>query len=1673
MDKQDQVQSSDIVDVDVANSRSSIASRTRSNHRSRSASSRLPQSSPFVEEASSSSSPANMFQTPNNTEIDNANVAPGNTTVLNTNSTGHQQHQLNSPSSSSNYQTDNPLLQVQFESQRRLPSSTTSTHHRSSVDNNVEMHTTLRRLEQALNLQQQQLQLFQADARQREIEAQQREQALLSRLAQLSSSPARNTSSSSARRRLPRTPSNSTGKQQHPSQQFQSTPRMNPPQQFMTTSEDAHDDDLQHLLADAEDHYLEDAPAKDYTFLDPNIPTNTGNTSFQIDERELESFDQQYVELNFKDIHVKPPTFTGKGHVTLSEWKSKIISILRLKNLHFALDNRVLHKLFEDGLLTYQKGIRMQTLVYEYLKSYLSGAAFQEFITGGTDGRCNPTTALERLEVRWGLGTKTRQIAALRKLYNLSRGSDTPEAFLFKLRSAIDNLLSTGNVRIDFQEILINLRIQLRKEEPYSTMIATFVMSESFTYEAFSSLCNEASAQMTILNMSSERKSSPHHKKSQQQVLYTSNNKNTNNNDRKSSNNKKFWKSNKEHCKLHPNAPHTNAECFTQHPHLRKSYHDKGKKGKGKGGNDRANTANDANDGETVNLQTHICHEVALSACQEEFKTMELIVDSGASSNYFSTVPDGTEIEAVSSNRTVTTANGGSSPITGKANFTLFFTDIDRNHIPIPIEALIVPSLTSNLLSLNQLRKSGIEARYSCFGDSPMLELNNPYVQIPLQMKGDLGIATALINNPDESNSALSATLTPEEKHELLGHRSLPGQTSVECEACAIHKAKRQARVKNRTQEYTINGCTPQPGDLWFADVAGPFSPSFSGKTHYIVFVEYRTGWTFTYLAGGHGAVSDAFKAMLQRTPFDLRRPNNNDGIIHRALRTDNHSAWKSFAFRELLASSGFVLKPTPSYTQWKNGRAERTIQTLNFTTETILHNKDRRLWGAALQHACLLQNIIDTKMKVSPFEAVNGKPFDISKLRVFGERAFVHVDKSRRRKGEDRASRGIYIGHQLESGGHIIAILRGEKLTVLDSSHNSNFTSNHQIAQEISTTSTITADLNDEVSISDDVEIEFEDHTDISEDDSSSSSPSSTPNDEVLDEVDLDALTATEHDQNLAAFLKDEGESIAMLITAQTTSSAKVSNSLPKTRQGAIDKEMRKMFAPTAVYDEVDEATLSRLNKSDIINAEMLITDKLDEHGHLIEVKGRLVCKGYGHKKGIHFIRNDAPTASNDVVRLMIGDSIASGLCLRQCDIKGAFLNASLDDDKELIEDVYVKIPPIPGWYEEATVVKLNQALYGLKQAPRMWFKLLRKTLIEDMGFKQSQHDQCVFFKGEGEQSMKLIIYVDDLIYSSATEKVLLDFEKELGSRFELKIFGRPTKMLGFGLHWINDNHVILHQMGYVENVLDRYGMKQTRSGHTTLSPNYDASNTPELLEREKPLNTDDLGLYRSIVGSLLYLTQLTRPDMASAVNRLCSFMSKARPFHLNSAKHLLRYLSTHRRYGIGFRQQELQDETLFMYSDASFHSCKHTGRSHGGLACTVGKTLIHWRSFLEPTVALSTAEAEYIALAESGKYKRYLQNVEDEFSSWFLRCNTATTLYLCDNQAAIAIAQGSSPASKTRHILVRYHFIRELISNEEIELKYCPTDLMVADVLTKILEKGKQGEFRDKYLTTIPELS
>ena len=452
-------------------------------------------------------------------------------------------------------------------------------------------------------------------------------------------------------------------------------------------------------------------------------------------------------------------------------------------------------------------------------------------------------------------------------------------------------------------------------------------------------------------------------------------------------------------------------------------------------------------------------------------------------------------------------------------------------------------------------------------------------------------------------------------------------------------------------------------------------------------------------------------------------------------------------------------------------------------------------------------------------------------------------------------------------------------------------------------------------------------------------------------------------------------------------------------------------------------------------LDTRWVFRNKHDDSGVIVRNKARLVVRGFRQIEGLDYTEVYAPVARLEAIRIFLAYASYKRFTVYQMDVKTAFLYGKVK------EEIYVEQPD--GFIDSKFpnhVYKLDKALYGLHQAPRAWYATLTEHLLAN-GYTRGTIDQTLFIKHQNKDQIVVQIYVDDIIFGSTNEEMCKEFAQVMKKRFEMSSLGEMTMFLGLQVKQ-SSTGILLHQGKYVEDLLEKYGFSDAKDAP---SPMDERNKLVEDIEGISVNHTD----YRSKVGSLMYLTA-SRPDILYAVCQCARFQSNPKESHLTAVKRIFRYLKGAPKLGLWYPKKG--DLELYAFADSSYGGDELDRRSTSGGCQFLGDRLVAWQCKKQTTVSTSTAESEYVAASACCSQVIWMQHQLLDYGLKFSK-----TPIFCDNDAAIQICKNPVHHSRTKHIDIKVHFIRDCYDRKLITMEEVHTNNNVADIFTKPFGKSR----------------
>ncbi|SDA04081.1 BZ3500_MvSof-1268-A1-R1_C097g00532 [Microbotryum saponariae] len=541
---------------------------------------------------------------------------------------------------------------------------------------------------------------------------------------------------------------------------------------------------------------------------------------------------------------------------------------------------------------------------------------------------------------------------------------------------------------------------------------------------------------------------------------------------------------------------------------------------------------------------------------------------------------------------------------------------------------------------------------------------------------------------------------------------------------------------------------------------------------------------------------------------------------------------------------------------------------------------------------------------------------------------------------------------------------------------------------------------------------------------------------DESPDEIDF----LTQHHRAFIATDDDDP-------TLDAIEPVKSITSDPQTWREAMSSDEHNIWAEaaaaefTAMRDDFKVFTIEPRSSvppgATIVTSKFVWKTKRNASGEVTGRKARLVAQGNRQRDGIDFSETFAPVARFSSIRCLLALAAANGYHVHQADIDKAYLHGELD------HDIWMTTPR--GFdFPSDKVLRLRRSIYGLKQAGRIWNRHI-DTSLRNLGYKATGTDHCIYSRIDDQQRPHYIaLYVDDLLIVSPALDEIERVISGLEQRYGVKRLGPAEYILGIQIRRLDDGSIALSQERYIMDVLARFHFDTTTRGTTVpMTPGLSLTAIPgQGTERIR-------SWYLQAIGSLLYISLGTRPDIAFAVSYLSRFANNPGRRHWIAVKHVLRYLRATYRDELLYARGPAKVTGVVGYSDANWGACVDTSISTMGYVFYLAGAAVSWSSKRQTRVADSTTDAEYLALSHAGKEAIYLNQLLSELHV----CPIAAAHIFTDNEAAAAVAHDPVRTSGTRHIRLREHFVRDMVNRGDISLSHVGTADMVADVFTKAL--------------------
>jgi len=1018
--------------------------------------------------------------------------------------------------------------------------------------------------------------------------------------------------------------------------------------------------------------------------------------------------------------------------------------------------------------------------------------------------------------------------------------------------------------------------------------------------------------------------------------------------------------------------------------------------------------------------------------------------------------------------------------------------------------AIHTPTLNANLISVSAFDRAGMTVTFG--GGHGVVRKKDGIMILSARCEKGMYVVDEIEDDSPKllgtplAMASLSQPVSLEQWHRRLTHCSPSIITEMmkdnlvdglkvsdndlrgKCEDCILGRQTR--RPFDGETEKILDPLELVSFDLW-----GPSRvKSAGGKIYFMPVVDAGTSYKY-------GAYLSDKSDSSTITAFDAFRveAESMTGRKIRRLRTDR--AYDSSAWNDYCQRHGIVHEFTAPYSSAQNGLAERAIRTTMDDVRTLLHDSGlgHSYWAEAASYSVDTRNLIPSRRHpgMIPLESFSGKRQDVSHLRTFGAKCWAKiptVNGAQVTGGSKLDPRGVecrFLGYAGGHGNYKVQDLMSRRVfvsrdVILEEGqpHRTSPSVGENIPLfDIGETPTDKTPLTDNGSIDQDqnetTTPEHHDdptdhHVDIPTEPIQQTEPRRSSR---VPQPSANSLQSKEYQQREdIGRQKDEewttnrrkpqaGSAFDQLSVEQDNyiaclAETKASHNIPHSYRHAMSTDPDRWMVP--MQTEMD--TLKAKHTWDLVKPppganimdSMWIYDiKWDGEGNRIKDKARLVGKGYTQRLGVDYNETWAGVTRLESVRMTAAIAANRDLKLWRIDFVGAYLNSLTK------EDIFMKQPEgfvQPGF--EDHVCKLVHTIYGTMQGAHDWYETLTNT-YDKLGYITSRADPCVRYKTDNVEYTITDTYTDDVFGASKTDAEIKKRKDEMGKEWEIKDVGENDYFLGMRVQQdLNLGTIRLTQRPYWEHVLNRFNLTHTSPRNTplpvgiTLDHNMSPKTDSERAQMaDKP--------YRPVLGSVMWGQLATRPDLSFAVSLLSRFQADPGIEHWNALMHVIGYIKNTMDYGLTYSRDA--DLTPLAYVDADYGGCRDTRRSTTGYIFTMAGGAVTWSSKRQATVALSTVEAEYVAMSRCAQQMVWMQMWLDEVEIG----HDMPGVIKGDSRGAIALVKNTKDHGKVKHIDIRHHYIRELVTSELILFEQIPSADNLTDLFTKPLARDHHHRF------------
>ena len=989
-------------------------------------------------------------------------------------------------------------------------------------------------------------------------------------------------------------------------------------------------------------------------------------------------------------------------------------------------------------------------------------------------------------------------------------------------------------------------------------------------------------------------------------------------------------------------------------------------------------------------------------------------------------------------------------------------------------EVVYCPELSFNLFSLTKAMSNG--GKLGSDGTTITMTKGKQTIRFDRRIQTTNGYLSGVEIAPRTEGEQVTVGLGEGKKinrntlHKMLGHLSedkmrataknmsweLTGK-EMKCEDCALGKS----RQKNLRKE--IKPRSTSKGERLFIDIAPMKHVSLGGSRYWLIAIDDCTNFVWSYPLKRKSETSKKIRELIKTL-------KNTHELTTKYIRCDNAGENETLEKDCKDEGLGVTFEYTAPHTPQQNGRAEQMLATLFGSCHSMLNtaqfdeSKRRLLWSECVSTATKLQNITMGETK-TPHEHLFGQLPDYARnLRIFGE-VGICKDNAKRKKAklENKGKYAMFLGYADNHAGDVYRMLNlstNKVITTRDVTWVHKMYGEHVGLKRSKYRETVLKLLaNPEEEDGD----ESESTTETDGEDAKEPEEREPPDLGGKEERQLPREV-----RNLTTFFNPRpGEEAAEI-------------ALEAALLGATDSGYGEPTSFREAWDHPDVPTRNKWREAIRHEFNMMLkrgvwryqrrntidpSRRLVGHKWVFKIKrsgihrARLVALGYSQVPGVDFTANFAPVVSDITLRMVLMMKKRKGWCSKLIDVESAFLYGDLE------EEIYMTLPQGLSEFLERDMsencCRLQRGIYGLVQGARIFWKKFSSILTDKLGFERSKSNNCLFQRKNKVGEVLFCMYVDDA-FCVGDKKAVESTFYELSQHFSIKDEGEMGEYVGCSIEE-NKDHVFLSQPGLIEKLEKKYGKKLQHlqeyktpmgAGQVILRP----------MDKDELLDNKTQTEYRSGVGMLLYLLKHSRPDLSNSVRELTKVMDGATKGHLKSLHRVVKYVLTTKNWRLKMNTSNNceKDWKIKAYSDSDYGGDRDTRRSVSGYIIMVNGCVVSWRSRGQKSVTLSSSEAEYVAASETVTEMLFIKNILEGMGETVI----LPMKLKVDNVGAIYMAKNQTPGQRTKHVDIRYNYVKELVEKKKLEVEFVRSENNLADVFTKNTREGLNNKLTESYM-------